>query len=71
MHQQSLSLMNYTVSYISGESTAMSSTSFKKLVEACLSEQLSALRSCQEYPKTRTSNQSTDLASTLTGGTTK
>ncbi len=49
----------------------MSSTSYRKLVEAYLSEQLSVLRSCQEYPKTRISNRSTDLGFTWTEGTTR
>ncbi len=69
MHQQYSLLTNCTVSYISGGSTAMSSTSYRRLVDRYLSEQLSQLKSLQEYPKTRISSQSTDSDFTLTGGT--
>ncbi len=71
MHRQYSLLTNCTVSYTSEVNTQMNLISFRRQEEAYLSEQLSQLKNCQEYPKTRTSNRSTDLGFTLTGGTTK
>ncbi len=71
MHQQYSLSTNCTVSYTSEVNTQMNLISFRRQEEAYLLEQLSQLKNCQEYPKTRISNRSTDLDFTLTEGTTK
>ncbi len=71
MHQQYSLLTNCTVSYTSEVNTQMNLISFRRQEEAYLLEQLSQLKNCQEYPRTRTSNQSIGLDFISMGDTIK